>query len=236
MPIEYSKYSTSITKDTLPCRTCLQVCERLRKLKRIKNYGLFLIFTISTVSAAFVRSELVPAKQRCRFKKFSRPRRKRTGSGTIEKHEFALVLQSVIDANSLALSHSQVQLLTDVLFEDIDADKNGVVTFEELSAALDKQPQWLEQLQLSASRFLRPPNLELDAAGVPKISSGDGKKSNKKPKRKSVCPPYCFTPKYAHKHPSKLVCLLVYILITIALYLYGSLDALNSYYAVVKSK
>lgn len=158
------------------------------------------------------------------------------GSGDIEKHEFALVLQSVIDANSFALSHDKVALMTETLFEAIDRDRSGTVSFEELQAEIEKNPACLEHLQLSASKFLRAHDWEKhDLPDCMNNSQTEKKFRTFHEKVKKTCwPPYFLTKDYAYRHPRTFTWVIIYIVLQTAFYLYGSIDATLAKHRTVK--
>lgn len=146
------------------------------------------------------------------------------GSGSIEKHEFALVIQSSMDANAFALSQAQIDMMTNALFEEIDTDKSGTVSFDELSYGMAQSPRWLESMQLSASKFLRPPNWRPDSEAQVKA----------KVKKPPVCPPRCFSSDYIRRHPRKFIWMLIYIGAVVGFYLYGAIDSFHPYHREVK--
>ena len=63
--------------------------------------------------------------------------------------DFRAVLSSAIDDNSLAIGPQQIDYMTLILFEAIDANQNGAISFDDLKTLLDKSPQWLASLQIS---------------------------------------------------------------------------------------
>lgn len=71
------------------------------------------------------------------------------GSGTIDESEFTAVLSSAIDDNALAIAPQQIEYMTKALFEAVDTNKDGELTFGELKMMLEKSPEWISTLKIS---------------------------------------------------------------------------------------
>ncbi|XP_070178601.1 NADPH oxidase 5-like isoform X2 [Littorina saxatilis] len=78
-------------------------------------------------------------------------------SGTISREELGTVLRSCMEESSLVLSEENLESLTDALFDDADTDGSGSITFEELKCQLEKHPGVMQNLTISAARWLMPP-------------------------------------------------------------------------------
>ncbi|RDD42245.1 NADPH oxidase 5 [Trichoplax sp. H2] len=79
------------------------------------------------------------------------------GNGFIDPFELKTVLQSCISESSLEFSESNLNALTQALFESADADGSGTITYEELEGELQKHPGVIENLTISAANWLKPP-------------------------------------------------------------------------------
>ncbi|OQV13433.1 NADPH oxidase 5 [Hypsibius exemplaris] len=134
------------------------------------------------------------------------------GNGAIDTQEFSAVLSSAIDDNALAIGPQQIDYMTRMLFEAVDSNQDGVVSFDELKTMLEKSPEWIGTLQISASRFLRPPEAK-------------GPSMTRKKRQSKLCPPYFLTPNYIKHNPTEFAWSVIYAISLIAFYLYGSLWA-----------
>ena len=65
------------------------------------------------------------------------------------RREFAAVLSCAIDDNALAIGPRQIDYMTQTLFDTVDLNQDGVVSFEELQTMLEKSPEWIVSLQIS---------------------------------------------------------------------------------------
>ena len=70
-------------------------------------------------------------------------------SGSIDQKEFSAILSSAIDDNALAIGPQQIEYLTRTLFDTVDANGDGVISFDELKQMLEKSPTWISTLQIS---------------------------------------------------------------------------------------
>ena len=71
------------------------------------------------------------------------------GTGTITPRDFRAVVSSASDDNSLALGPQQIDYISRALFEALDSDHDGVVSFGDLKARLEKSPHLIDGLQIS---------------------------------------------------------------------------------------
>ncbi|XP_077866627.1 NADPH oxidase 5-like [Saccoglossus kowalevskii] len=117
------------------------------------------------------------------------------GSGQIDKEELYTVLKSCMEESALQLSEDNLQMLTTALFESADTDGSGTISFEELKVELEKNPEVMENLTISAASWLKPP---------------DRKRSGR------IIPRY-LTWRYIHNNLKKVVFLIVYFLLNIGL-------------------
>ncbi|OQV18981.1 NADPH oxidase 5 [Hypsibius exemplaris] len=137
------------------------------------------------------------------------------GNGTIDPSEFGVVLASAIAYNALSISPEQVESMTDTMFEEIDENSDGVISFDELKLILEKYPQWFDgSLQLSAARFLKPPE-----APQPK-----DKRNEKVPLKVRLANLWTTI----RRKRKEVLWGIFYGLSIIAFFLYGSLDAFYS--------
>ena len=71
------------------------------------------------------------------------------GNGTLEYGELHEALHSCMDESSVTLSQKDLTRLTELLFDEVDIDENGSVTFAEFYEVLDTNyPSILENLTL----------------------------------------------------------------------------------------
>ncbi|ELU05067.1 hypothetical protein CAPTEDRAFT_147619 [Capitella teleta] len=121
------------------------------------------------------------------------------GVGTIDPEELKTVLRSCMNESSMKLSEESLHALTMALFESADDDDSGEITFEELVGELSKHPGVMDNLTISTSHWLRPPEQE-------------------KVKKKPGCSRY-FTKRYLQNNTRKVIFLLVYFIINIGLFI-----------------
>ncbi|KAL8197383.1 UNVERIFIED_CONTAM: hypothetical protein K2H54_022614 [Gekko kuhli] len=79
------------------------------------------------------------------------------GSGSIDSDELRTVLKSCLKESSISLPEEKLDDLTMALFESADADNSGSITFEELRRELERFPEVMENLTISAANWLKPP-------------------------------------------------------------------------------
>uniref|UniRef100_A0A8V5HEC0 Uncharacterized protein n=1 Tax=Melopsittacus undulatus TaxID=13146 RepID=A0A8V5HEC0_MELUD len=79
------------------------------------------------------------------------------GSGSIDPDELRLVLRWCLRESTIALPEERLTDLTSALFEAADKDQSGSITFEELREQLEGCPEVMENLTISAARWLKPP-------------------------------------------------------------------------------
>ncbi len=58
-------------------------------------------------------------------------------------------MAAAIDDNALAIAPQQIDYMTKSLFDAVDLNMDGVITFEELRDGLEKFPGWPGTLQIS---------------------------------------------------------------------------------------
>ncbi|XP_026504349.1 NADPH oxidase 5 [Terrapene carolina triunguis] len=104
------------------------------------------------------------------------------GSGSIDPDELRTVLKSCLKESAISLPEEKLDDLTLALFESADKDNSGSITFEELREELERFPEVMENLTISAANWLKPPTAE----------------------QKSHTPRY-LTPAYWHNNRSKLL-------------------------------
>ncbi|XP_070546727.1 NADPH oxidase 5-like isoform X2 [Ptychodera flava] len=118
------------------------------------------------------------------------------GSGQIDKDELHTVLKSCMEESALQISEENMDMLTTTLFEAADTDRSGAISFEELRAELEKNPEVMENLTISAASWLKPPD--------------------EKKRVRHFIPRY-LTWRYIHNNLRKVVFLVMYLLVNIAL-------------------
>jgi hypothetical protein len=79
------------------------------------------------------------------------------GNGYIDYDELHTVIKFCMDESTLEFSDDTLDELTRALFNDADEDSSGTITFEELKRELDRHPGVLENLTISAAKWLKPP-------------------------------------------------------------------------------
>ncbi|XP_033725578.1 NADPH oxidase 5-like [Pecten maximus] len=130
------------------------------------------------------------------------------GSGFIDRDELNTVLRTSMEESSLALGEENITKMTDVIFEAADTDNNGEISFEELKMELEKYPGVMANLSISAASWL-------------KVPSGNLKKKSSNSHR-------YFTATYIRNNLKKIVFLIVYILVNIALGCYAAYNYRDS--------
>ncbi|GAU88047.1 hypothetical protein RvY_00816-2 [Ramazzottius varieornatus] len=133
-------------------------------------------------------------------------------SGSIDQKEFSAILSSAIDDNALAIGPQQIEYMTKTLFDTVDANGDGVISFDELKLMLEQSPSWVSTLQISASRFFKPPEVK-------------GPQAKRKPKKRQICPPYFLTPTYVKYHPVEFAWSFAYFVSFFLFFLWGTLWA-----------
>ncbi|OCT86723.1 hypothetical protein XELAEV_18020412mg [Xenopus laevis] len=79
------------------------------------------------------------------------------GSGSIDPNELHTVLKSCLLESAISLPEEKLDDLTLVLFESADKDHSGSITFQELKEELERFPEVMENLTISAANWLKPP-------------------------------------------------------------------------------
>ncbi|XP_075995786.1 NADPH oxidase 5 isoform X1 [Genypterus blacodes] len=90
------------------------------------------------------------------------------GSGSIDPDELRTVLKSCLRESAISLPEEKLDDLTLALFESADKDNSGSITFEELKAELEKFPEVMENLTISAANWLKPPDLDQKRRQTPR--------------------------------------------------------------------
>uniref|UniRef100_A0A5F8GA23 NADPH oxidase 5 n=1 Tax=Monodelphis domestica TaxID=13616 RepID=A0A5F8GA23_MONDO len=126
-------------------------------------------------------------------------------NGSIDPDELRVVLQSCLKESAISLPEEKLDDLTLALFESADKDHSGSITFEELQEELDKFPEVMENLTISAANWLKPPS------------------SKKRPQI-----PRHLTSAYWHNNCGKLAVLAVYIGLNILLFTLAALKYQSS--------
>uniref|UniRef100_A0A7M4FQR9 NADPH oxidase 5 n=1 Tax=Crocodylus porosus TaxID=8502 RepID=A0A7M4FQR9_CROPO len=122
------------------------------------------------------------------------------GSGSIDPDELRTVLKSCLRESAISLPEEKLDDLTLALFESADKDHSGSITFEELKEELERFPEVMENLTISAANWLKPP-------------------AHKKRSRR----PRYLTPAYWHNNRSKLLFLGTYVGTNILLFVLATL-------------
>ncbi|MEE6503518.1 hypothetical protein FKM82_004844 [Ascaphus truei] len=117
------------------------------------------------------------------------------GSGSIDPDELRTVLKSCLRESAISLPEEKLDDLTLALFESADKDSSGSITFQELKEELERFPEVMENLTISAANWLKPPTTE----------------------EKSHTPRY-LTPTYWHNNRSKLLFMCAYWCLNILLF------------------
>uniref|UniRef100_A0A3B4AUN0 Uncharacterized protein n=1 Tax=Periophthalmus magnuspinnatus TaxID=409849 RepID=A0A3B4AUN0_9GOBI len=116
--------------------------------------------------------------------------------GSIDPDELRTVLKSCLRESAISLPEEKLDDLTLALFESADKDNSGSITFEELKAELETFPEVMENLTISAANWLKPPVVD---------------------QKKRQTPRY-LTASYWHNNSRKLLFLMAYMLLSIALF------------------
>uniref|UniRef100_A0A8D0H113 NADPH oxidase 5 n=1 Tax=Sphenodon punctatus TaxID=8508 RepID=A0A8D0H113_SPHPU len=126
-------------------------------------------------------------------------------SGSIELEELRTVLKSCLGESAISLPEEKLDDLTLALFESADADHSGSITFEELKEELERFPEVMENLTISAANWLKPPTCH----------------------KKKRTPRY-LTPAYWQNNRSKLIFLGSYTCVNILLFTFAALKHAGS--------
>ncbi|XP_069103028.1 NADPH oxidase 5-like [Argopecten irradians] len=124
------------------------------------------------------------------------------GSGSIDRDELNTVLRTSMEESNLTLGEENLTKMTDAIFEAADTDNSGEISFEELKTELEKYPGVMENLSISAASWLKAP-------------SSDQKKKTRPFSR-------YFSTTYIRNNLKKIVFLIIYILVNIALGAYAA--------------
>uniref|UniRef100_A0A452H152 Uncharacterized protein n=1 Tax=Gopherus agassizii TaxID=38772 RepID=A0A452H152_9SAUR len=122
-------------------------------------------------------------------------------SGSIDPDELRTVLKSCLKESAISLPEEKLDDLTLALFESADKDNSGSITFEELREELERFPEVMENLTISAANWLKPPTV----------------------KQKSHTPRY-LTPAYWHNNRSKLLFMGGYLCLNTLLFTLAALQ------------
>ncbi|XP_015667366.1 NADPH oxidase 5 [Protobothrops mucrosquamatus] len=135
------------------------------------------------------------------------------GGGSIEPDELRMVLKSCLKESSISVPEQKLDDLTMALFESADSDHSGSITFEELRGELQRFPEIMENLTISAATWLKPPTAP----------------------RKSHTPPI-LSPVYWHNNKNKLLLLGSYACVNIVLFILAALKQAGSGVWIVVAK
>ncbi|CAC5426805.1 NOX5 [Mytilus coruscus] len=127
------------------------------------------------------------------------------GSGSICKVDLKTVLQSCTEESSLYLCDEDVDELTTVLFEEADIENSGQILFDDFQTALEKHPGLINNLTFSVTQW----------CNIPK-------------KRRLLRFSRYWSMVYIRRNTSKIVLVIVYIAISIALSAYAALKNIDS--------
>ncbi|XP_053128599.1 NADPH oxidase 5 isoform X6 [Hemicordylus capensis] len=127
------------------------------------------------------------------------------GSGSVDPDELRTVLKSCLKESSISLSEEKLDDLTRALFESADSDSSGSITFEELREELQRFPEVMENLTISAASWLKPPTAP--------------------PKSHKL---HCLSPAYWHNNKSKLLFLGSYTGVNLLLFTLAALKHAGS--------
>ncbi|XP_041356089.1 NADPH oxidase 5-like isoform X2 [Gigantopelta aegis] len=123
------------------------------------------------------------------------------GSGSITIDEVKTVLSSCMVESSLRLSKEHLDSLTAAIFYEMDLDHSGGISYGELRTVMQKHPEIMGNLCLSASQWLKRPQ--------------------KSPAKASICKKY-LSKSFLLNNLSMVVVVLVYVSVNIALFVVGS--------------
>ncbi|CAG2233000.1 NOX5 [Mytilus edulis] len=135
------------------------------------------------------------------------------GSGSICKVDLKTVLQSCTEESSLHLCDEDIDELTTVLFEEADIDNSGQILFDDFQTALEKHPGLINNLTFSVTQW----------CNIPK-------------KRRLLQFSRYWSMVYLRRNTSKIVLVLVYIVINIALGGYAALKNIDSNRFLITAK
>ncbi|XP_032089065.1 NADPH oxidase 5 [Thamnophis elegans] len=127
------------------------------------------------------------------------------GGGSIEPDELRLVLKSCLKESSISLPEEKLDHLTMALFESADSDNSGSITFEELRGELQRFPEIMENLTISAASWLKPPTA---------------------PRKSQI--PHILSPVYWYNNKNKLLLLGSYACVNIILFTLAALKQAGS--------
>ncbi|XP_021366817.1 NADPH oxidase 5-like isoform X2 [Mizuhopecten yessoensis] len=130
------------------------------------------------------------------------------GSGYIDRNELNTVLRTSMEESSLTLGEDKLEKMTDAIFESADTDNSGELSFDELKAELEQYPGVMENLSMSAASWLKVPT---------------GKQA-----QKSSASSRYLTTTYYRNNCKKIVFLIIYILVNIALGCYAAYNYKDS--------
>ncbi|XP_069766258.1 NADPH oxidase 5 [Narcine bancroftii] len=136
------------------------------------------------------------------------------GSGSIDPDELRTVLKSCLRESAISLPEEKLDDLTLALFESADTDNSGTITFEELKEELEKFPEVMENLTISAANWLKPPTTEKYPRKTPRY----------------------LRPSYWHNNSRKLLFLCCYILVNILLFTLAAVNhsSFNEWFMLAK--
>ncbi|XP_062601698.1 NADPH oxidase 5-like [Saccostrea cucullata] len=128
------------------------------------------------------------------------------GSGEIERDELKTILTTCMEESSLYFGEEHLNDLTDAMFEAAGKTGSDSITFQDLRKALEKHPSMTETLTLSATQWFG--------------SATPAKKTEKSWRHK-------FTWKYFRNNLRKIMFVIIFILINIAITVYTVLEVLE---------
>ena len=70
------------------------------------------------------------------------------GDGALDKGELKLVLCACLQESDLKLSETDIDQLAEMMFEQIDKDKNEEIGFEEMVLVLERYPEVMKNLSI----------------------------------------------------------------------------------------
>ncbi|XP_013390859.1 NADPH oxidase 5-like [Lingula anatina] len=76
-------------------------------------------------------------------------------NGELSREELGAMLRACIEESSLAMADDIFSRLTSLLWDELDIDQSGSVSFDELRETLEKRPNVLENLTISALGWLK---------------------------------------------------------------------------------
>lgn len=78
------------------------------------------------------------------------------GDGALEPVELTRMIAISLAEDDVAVSDTHIQHLTDRLFAEADANRDGLISFEEFEAVVQKHPHLFEQMTRSEARWIAP--------------------------------------------------------------------------------